>query len=511
MATISFLWHLHQPAYRTADGVAHAPWVLLHAGGAYTTLTRAIESSGARGQVVNIAPTLLEQLVAYGDGKVIDPVSTALTTPTSDLDAEQRSIVAEWSDHVSPRQLARSPRLRELAKVPRDQLVLSELRDLQVLTILAHAGEWAWRDETLAPFNHKGREFSSADLTQIASWLHDQPRLLIDRWRRIALQPEVEIATSPYAHPIMPLLIDTTVVNESWPPEQAPEVPPFRHPEDARRQLTVGLDFMRSHGFDSVGCWPPEGAVSWETLEIYGDSGVRWLVTDEEILERSLKRPLRSGRGASEVLYRPWRTTETSPVLFFRDRQLSDLIGFEYGSWDDEGVAAIDFVERLKKLAAGLRGDASIVIALDGENAWSHFPAGGGQFLGTMMDLLNQGHPELEPVTLRRLAGRLTPESLPVLHPGSWIHATFATWIGHPEKTRAWDLLARVREALPVGELPPSMLLAEGSDWFWWLGEDNPTELAPLYDLIYRRHLADACTQAGITPPVDLDRPLKSS
>ncbi len=509
MATISILWHLHQPAYRTADGVAHAPWTLLHAGGAYTTLASAIEETGGRGQVINLVPTLLEQLIAYREGAVSDPVSEALTTPAGDLTAEQVRIVLDWSKHVNPRQLDRSPRLRELLATRTNELGSAGLTDLQVLTILAHAGEWAWRSEELAPINLRGRDFDGEDLCRVSLWLHDQPRRLIELLHRVSNQPGVEIATSPYAHPIMPLLIDTGVVVDSWAPKPAPLVPQFRRPADARLQLADGLEFMRSRGFAPVGCWPPEGSVSSDAVHVYAEANIRWLVTDEGILERSLGRPLRKGGVAAPDLYRPWRLRDNPPTLFFRDRALSDLIGFTYGGWDDEGVAAIDFASRLRQRAADLDEDASIVIALDGENAWSHYPNGGGEFLRTLMELLNSDAPEIEPATLAEVAARQPSATLARLHPGSWINSVFATWIGHPEKTAAWDLLARIRAAVGNGEPPPSMLLAEGSDWFWWLGEDNPTELAPLYDRIFRHHLRDACEQAGVTPPPELDRPLK--
>jgi len=266
---------------------------------------------------------------------------------------------------------------------------------------------------------------------------------------------------------------------------------------------------MAANGFVPVGCWPPEGAVSVDAIHLYAAAGIRWLVTDEEILERSLGEALHANHACHPALYRPWRLAGPSPSLFFRDRELSDMIGFTYPGWDDEGVAAIDFVNRLRLRAQELDDDATIVIALDGENAWSHYPEAGGRFLQTLMDLIGDT-PGIEPATLAQVTAARDPESLPRLHPGSWINAVFATWIGHPEKTAAWELLARVRAALDDRELPPSMLLAEGSDWFWWLGDDNPTELAPLYDLIFRRHLADACEQAGVVPPPDLDRPLKA-
>jgi UDPglucose--hexose-1-phosphate uridylyltransferase len=520
MATVSLLWHLHQPAYRTADGVSHAPWAAVHAGGSYTTLARAIETTAAAGQVVNIVPTLLEQLLAYADGSVTDPVLEAILTPAADLDDEQREILVSWGFHVDPRQLARYPRLGELARRRPDAgsakrlaslYGRGDLRDLQVLFVLAHAGEQAWTDDRLIPLHERGEGYGADDHEQMARWMRAQPTELVDLWRRIADLPGVEIATSPFAHPIMPLLIDTSVVEASWAPHPPPVVPGFCYPEDARWQLSEGLTFMRENGFNTVGCWPPEGSVSADAVAIYGAAGVQWLVTDEGILEHSLGRPLGNSDSTASELYQQWRLADAGPVLFFRDRSLSDAIGFEYGRWEDEGKAAESLSHRLEVLARSLPEDASIVIALDGENPWSHYPECGGRFLRELMERLDHSAPELRPATLESVIGASEPEPLDRLHPGSWINSIFATWIGNSEKTHGWEILADIRDAIEAkgGERPPSLLLAEGSDWFWWLGDDNPTELAPLYDRIYRQHLADACYQAGIESPVDLDQPLK--
>jgi UDPglucose--hexose-1-phosphate uridylyltransferase len=520
MATVSFLWHLHQPAYRTADGTSHAPWAAIHAGGSYTTLARAIETTGATGHVVNIVPTLLEQLLAYTNQPVNDPVLDVLLTPAADLDDDQKKTLVSWAFHVDSRQLIRYSRLGELAERRPDAVTVKglarqygrgDLRDLQVLFVLAQAGEQAWTDERLVPLHEKGRNFNANDHAQLKEWLQAQPAELIDLWHRIGKLPGVEIATSPFAHPIMPLLIDTAIVDQSWAPHHPPEVPSFKYPEDARWQLEEGLRFMRDHGFKTVGCWPPEGSVSADALAVYGEAGVSWLVADEGILERSLDRPLHNGDSTADELYQQWRLGDDGPILFFRDRRLSDAIGFEYGRWEEESKAAESLAHRLSEVARELPSEASIVIALDGENPWLHFPQGGGQFLRELMERLDHSGPELVPATLETVCESAEPARLERLHPGSWINSIFATWIGHPEKTHAWRVLAEVRAALEEsgGERPPSLLLAEGSDWFWWLGDDNPTELAPLYDEIFRRHLSDACTQAGIETPVDLDQPLK--
>lgn len=521
MATVSFLWHLHQPAYRTDDGISHAPWAALHAGGAYLTLARAIERSGGRGQVVNIVPTLLEQLVAYRDGTVVDPVVEAVLTPVAELSNEQRELLVEWGFHVNPRQFARYPRLAELARRRpasgsanrlASRFGPGDLRDLQILFVLAQAGEQAWTDDRLVGLYERGTHFGADDHRQLAAWLSAQPGELVELWRRLAALPGVEIATSPYAHPIMPLLTNTAIVADSWAPHPPPRVPAFHHPEDAVWQLAAGLEFMRAQGFEPRGCWPPEGSVSEEVVGIYGAAGVDWLVTDEGILERSLDHPLREGERTLPELYRPWHLAAGGPTLYFRDRHLSDAIGFQYGRWDDEGRAAEALVRELEAIATDLPPEARIVVALDGENPWLHYPEGGGIFLRELMDRLNRCGPELVPATLDEATAGSEPVELPRLHPGSWINSVFATWIGHPEKTRAWEVLSEVREAIERagGERPPSLLLAEGSDWFWWLGDDNPTELAPLYDHIFRRHLADACSQAGIESPVDLGHRLKT-
>lgn len=521
MATVTFLWHLHQPSYRTRDNVAHAPWAAIHAGGSYSTLLRSIVDNEARGQVVNVVPTLVEQLEAYRNGIVKDPVIDALSTPADQLDKDQRRLLVEWCPNTPSRQFEHYPRLGELVNraqnlARRNQLDaafgVSDLRDIQVLFVLAHAGAQASSDPVLAPLSERKRRFSPQDHSKLAAWIGEQPGVLLDLLAEMARTPTVEIATSPYAHPIIPLMIDTAVAIESCSPGPEPHIAPFSYPEDATRQIDFGLTFMRERGFDAVGCWPPEGSVSAAALDLYRKAGVKWLVTDEGILERSLEHTIRTPNGCDPGLYSSWQLNDAFPVLFFRDRWLSDRIGFTYGRWDDERAAARDMLEHLEGIARTLPEQASIVVALDGENPWPHYANGGAGFLEELFRGLNSCGAHLQPATFSELLPDVSPRRLDRLHPGSWINSVFATWIGHTEKTRAWDLLSRVRSHLDPLEGPvlESTLLAEGSDWFWWLGDDNPTHLAPLYDQIFRHHLRDACDAAGVEPPKDLGKPIKS-
>ena len=517
MAKLTFLWHLHQPQYRTADGRVHAPWVLLHAGGEYLTLVHALTATGLAGQVLNLTPVFLDQLAAYRDGTARDPLLEALRTPARHLTPEAQGELLRWAFLLHPNQLHRWPRLAELAAragaVPREEarkrFTTQDLADLQVLLVLAYAEpNLPWEPE-LGGLAEKGGHFSDSARRQAVDWLAACPGRLLGAYRKLASEEGIEISTSPFGHPIIPLLLDTGVVRDSWAPHPAPAVPAFSAPDDAEEHMRLGLDVMRNLGFAPVGCWPPEGSVSEAAVALYATNGVRWLATDEGILAASLGRALSSESGVGQELFQPWQLPAGGPMLFFRHRGFSDFIGFQASRFADEADAARDFVFHLRRTASHLPADAGIVVALDGENPWTSYPQGGTKFLVTLARELEQST-QLRLVTLGERAAEETPTPLPHLHPGSWIGGTFATWIGHEEKNRGWELLARTR-ALGAFEGGQSWLAAEGSDWLWWFGDDNPTMLAPLYDELFRHHLRDACATAGIQAPPELAVPVRSA
>jgi alpha-amylase/alpha-mannosidase (GH57 family) len=517
MAKLTFLWHLHQPQYRTADGVVHAPWVLLHAGGEYLTLTHALAETGLAGQVLNLTPIFLDQLAAYRDGTARDPLLAALRTPARDLPPEGQRELLRWAFLLSDQQLRRWPRLVELAgraggapsEETKRRFTVQDLTDLQVLVVLAYAAPnlpWEKELETLAA---KGSNFSEAGRRRAVEWLAACPGRLLDAYRSLAARSGIEVSTSPFAHPIIPLLLDTAVVQESWAPHVAPAVPRFSAPGDAEDHVRLGLEIARNFGFSPVGCWPPEGAVSEAAVALYGRHDVRWLAADEGILAASLGRTLSGETGVGQELFRPWQLPEGGPVLFFRHRGLSDFIGFQASRFGDEGDAAREFVLHLRRTVSQLPDDAGILIALDGENPWTSYPGGGVKFLITMARELERSS-QLRPTTLAERSEGEAPRTLPHLHPGSWIGGTFGTWIGHEEKNRGWEILAQVR-ALGAHRGGQSWLAAEGSDWWWWFGDDNPTFLAPLYDDLFRTHLRDACAAAAVPAPPDLSAPIRSA
>ena len=270
--------------------------------------------------------------------------------------------------------------------------------------------------------------------------------------------------------------------------------PGFRHPEDALAQLIRGrAKVMEWTGRPVSGVWPSEGSVSPEVLELIRRAGFRWFASDQEVLARSerVARPL----GDGPEHHAPWECGGLRGV--FRDRELSDRIGFLYA--DRPGVAAAaDLIRRVD--------GHSILCALDGENPWEAYPDAGKAFLETLCSRATL-------VTVGEFAERPVRGHVRRIHTGSWIGADFRIWMGHEEDRAAWRLLARCRADVEAAGRPPGAMeacaAAEGSDWFWWYGEDFHTPVSAEFDRLFRAHLAAAWRLIGVPPPPELDLPIK--
>ncbi|MBI3323434.1 MAG: hypothetical protein HYZ95_03110, partial [Candidatus Omnitrophica bacterium] len=348
----------------------------------------------------------------------------------------------------------------------------------------------------------------------------EDKRLVLDRhlailarvvpaYRQAQQRGQVELTTSPYYHPIVPLLCDLRSAHAALPHLPIPEHG-FRHPDDARWHLTQALErHAATFGQRPQGLWPPEGSVSEDVVRLAIETGIRWMATDEEILWRTLK----TSRSLS-LLYRPHllHRQQGRTAAIFRDRELSDLLGFVYSQWPAP-AAVQDFLKRLEGIARQLRTErlpALVSIILDGENAWEFYPRDGHDFLQGLYEAL-AGDERFRVVTVSEFLDRFpldqTP-SLPELFAGSWIDGNFATWIGHPEKNAAWTHLAKAREDLAAsaqapleksssltGQAPEDVwrhfYIAEGSDWMWWYGDTHSSAQDEEFDALFRTHLAN--------------------
>src|SRR5262245_11646407 len=486
------LWHHHQPDYRhPSDGRSLLPWTRLHASKDYVDMARHVARHPGLKVAFNLVPSLLDQVEAAAAGGA-DELFDQLARPVASLTPDERRMVAARCAQVPPHALDRWPTLRALRErvlgrersapgresAPRKDSKPAELSDAELLSLEI----WfllAWIDPMFQEEPEAARALGAhprwseqhrADLLALHGRLAGE---VIPTYRALAERGQVELSTSPYHHPILPLLVDNGSARRARPDLALPSVP-FAAPQDAGRQMARALvRHAEAFGARPAGMWPSEGSVSPEVATLAAGLGLRWLASDEAVLWRSLDS--QAERGA---LYRPWRfATDAGEVaLFFRDHALSDRIGFVYQRWDAEEAAA-DFIAPLRRIAREYRGERPPVVSviLDGENCWEHYPEDGDRFLSALYRSVAGASDIRTRTPSDVLADPGASGLLPRLHSGSWIDADFHIWIGHPEKNRAWEQLARAREAIvAAGTTPESapaaweaLARAEGSDWFW--------------------------------------------
>jgi alpha-amylase/alpha-mannosidase (GH57 family) len=517
MTRVAILWHMHQPFYEDLFTREHVlPWVRLHALKDYWGMVALLDEFPSVRVTFNLVPSLLVQLEAFAGGTARDRHLELGLKPAAQLTEEERGFCVEQFFHAHrPRMIDPYPRYRELLDQrgsgvggPRAQasrFSTDDVRDLQVWHKLVWVdASYHDHDSRVRALVQKGRAFTEDNKATLRAVELEILRKVIREYAAAAARGQVELSTSPFYHPILPLLCDSDVHLRMHPQAIGPREA-FRHPEDAAEQLARAAALHeRLFGARPRGLWPSEGSVSEAIVPLVGKAGFHWMATDEEILARSLGLASFT-RGADghvsepERLYRPYRV---GPVACgFRDHTLSDLIGFTYASWSADR-AAEDFVGRLVMAGRGYAArtggeEATVFVILDGENAWEYYDGQGRPFLRALYGRL-AANPEIRTVTMGEACAGAA-DTLPSLAPGSWINGDFYIWIGHADDQRAWSQLAEARRALDAAASSATpealdrareeVLIAEGSDWFWWYGDDHSSEHDLVFDDLFRRHL----------------------
>jgi alpha-amylase/alpha-mannosidase (GH57 family) len=467
---------------------------------------------------------MMVQVEDYAAGTARDPFLDLALKPAEALTADEQQFLLDNSFHAHPpRMIFRYPRYGEIYEVwrahkghssRRQYFGAQEIRDLQVLSQLAWFDEeFLEHDPDVVDLIAKGRNFGLADQSLIGEKQREIVARVIPAYTRLAASHQIEISTTPFYHPILPLLCDSDIGGVSHPGLALP--PRFRYPQDARKQLELAHDYVQSQfGAAPVGLWPSEGSVSDEVFRIAAEAGFRWAATDSGVLGRTLRAP-----AGVEQIYRPylWRQRESEIRVIFRDHLLSDLIGFVYAGMDARDAAG-DFLRRIRDnchpiLAAGR--DALVPIILDGENAWEYYDRNGRPFLRELYRRISEDR-QMAALTVCEALQRLEPEPLDQIFPGSWINANFDVWIGDEEDNQAWTQLLRARSAYDAVETGADskrlafeeLLIAEGSDWNWWYGPEHESANRPEFDQLYRSHLANVYRFLGKAPPEELSRPI---
>jgi alpha-amylase/alpha-mannosidase (GH57 family) len=572
---LAFLWHQHQPYY--PDDVAGdnpMPWVRLHGVKDYYGMALHLAEVPEMRCTINLVPSLVAQLQAYTERGAGDRFLTVSRKPADGLTESDCLFLLDHFFMADPEPMIRPyPRYAELyhrrgagrntAHEALRRFRTGDLRDLQVWFNLTWVHPLVFeRDAELRALRDKGRNFTEAE----KNWLLDKHiallREIVPLHRRLAEAGQVELTTTPYCHPILPLLLDKKLAREAMPDCKLPRYA-GGYPEDADLHVRRAVEqHAQVFGRRPDGMWPAEGSVCQAMLPLLAQHGVRWIATDEEILGHStqgfVSRDSRGHVNNPERMYRPYKVAEAGHELgiVFRDHALSDLIGFHYQR-SDPVAAADDFLSRIRAIGQAISSTepALVTVILDGENCWEHYPGGGVTFLRALYNRCTRTD-GVRPVSIGAFLEQHPPrDTLPHLFAGSWINHNLAIWIGHEEDNTAWDALHRTREHLvarsrspedpegvrgcmgegvkgspdgsafpspphPVTPSPPQaspspieraweeIYIAEGSDWFWWYGEDHSSAQDALFDYLFRKHLQNVYLLLGDTPPPDLARPI---
>jgi alpha-amylase/alpha-mannosidase (GH57 family) len=548
------------------------PWTYLHAIKDYTDMAAHMEANPAARAVVNFTPVLLEQLEEISrrvadhlrtGSPVPDPVLALLgpdpvpAEPAERLElmraclkAQRKQMIERFGPYLELATLAETLATLERVSYASDQFI----HDLAVWYHLAWLGETVRRSDTfVSTLTQQGRAFTAVQRRELLALIGDLVASIVPRYRKLSERGQCELSVTPYGHPIVPLLLDFQAARDAVPNMPLPQHSSYpggaeRAQWHVRESLRV---FKRAFGTDPSGCWPSEGAISRGTLELLDRAGFTWAATSANVLQGALARSDPKTARDSRAYNRPYRLPGGNMVEFFRDDTLSDLIGFTYATWHGDD-AAHNLVNELAHLArqyaespaaesseAGTSAETrfpvavsasgsscesrarhAVLIALDGENAWEHYPFNGYYFLRALYSLL-AAHPLLELTTLSDCVTRgLEPLPLQSVVAGSWVHGTLATWMGDPAKNRAWDLLCDAKLAfdgvMASGVLDAAqrtaaerqLALCESSDWFWWFGDYNPADAVSQFDSLYRRQLVVLYRLLGLPPPESLAQPI---
>jgi alpha-amylase/alpha-mannosidase (GH57 family) len=543
---VAILWHQHQPKYLKdlATGEYLEPWVRLHSIKDYYDMVAILEEFPAIRFTVNLTPVLLTQIneiiTGYERGGGTDRyLRMTLADPATMSDEDRLFLLthffnANWDNMINvwPRyKELKNKKLgdsSELLAKSAASFTVQDWRDLQAWFNLAwfdpdfQEKDVTLPDGTVVTVKHliaKERGYTEADKKEIVATQIAIMKNVVAIHKELQDEGRIEVTTTPYYHPILPLLCDTDLARKASPGIALPATP-FRYPEDARQQVAMAVaQYEGLFEREPAGMWPAEGAVSQEIVGMVRDAGFAWMASDDQVLEHSLGAPLTP----KQRYAMHWAQDGTKRVaMIFRDHTLSDDVGFNYSRMD--GVEAANaMIRSLYAIGTKLGADgpgAVVPIVLDGENAWEWFRHDGKEFFRSWYDQMSRAS-WIRTVTVSEyLAERPPTSTIPNLWAGSWINHDFTTWIGEPEENDAWDRLARTRADLAVelaagGGISAAraygeILAAEGSDWFWWYGNDQTSPNEDAFDASFRGTLTNVYTMMGKTRPSFLAAPVSA-
>lgn len=535
--SIAFYWHMHQPVYQLSPtGDFLMPWVRLHAVKDYLDMALWAKKFDKLKLNFNFVPVLINAIINYGENEAHDIHSRLTITPQDELTNEDKIfILNNFFDANYQTMILANPEYHRLYQI----VQASGTEDISIFSNQEYADlmalfNLAWIDPSFKTSNSelkklvkKGKGYTLEDRIEITQIQRDIIKKIIPTIRKLIEKNKIEITTSPYYHPILPILLDYKNIKKNASP--ANDLQDLKTDLDAKMQTKMALDRIEEvFGKRPRGVWPSEQCVSAKTLEMLSSLGVEWSLSDEGILANSINFEFEHDfKGYIKEPYHLLKTykykTSTSDIkMVFRESTIPNLIGFEYQNHNPIATAN-DLYDRIKvlqsKILSSPDNEHLLTIALDGENCWENYLEDGASFLKTLYTLITEDD-SLETVLLSDYLEKTKEDKLlPKIASGSWINRNFKLWIDEPVKDIAWTYLKRVRQDfadfVKREPLNPNIELArrelficEGSDWFWWYGEPNDSGRDNIFDFLFRTHLKNVYRYLDLDTPKYLDDPL---
>ena len=533
--SIAIYWHMHQPVYEI-EGTYLMPWARLHAVKDYLDMVLILEKYPKLKLNFDVVPALMDTIVDYVQGKH-DIHSELSVSDVYNMSEDEKAFVI--NNFFTPKfetMIFRSKNYENLyqKRFSKETCTSEDFSEQEISDLMA-LFNLVWIDSVhysryprLQELWDKQYNYSIEDRIEIINIHRQIIDEIIPTYKKYIAEGRIEMTTSAYYHSILPILIDlktstkSTMTTEGLPPN-------WNLIEDARAQIRKALDRVEEiMGTRPKGFWPPELCLGPKTLEIFAKEGIEWTISDEGILSDSIKFDfVRDFKGNLNDPYHLLKVyeynTKDSPVdIIFRDRSIANLINFEYADVDSK-MASNDLYKKIKviqsKLLVSPDDTHLLTIALDGENCWENYQNDGNEFLNNIYSYI-ENDDTLETVLITDYIKKdKHKKELNKIYSGSWIDKTFQYWIGESTKNKAWNYLKETRDVYEdfsknnkdhpkLKTAYRELMIAEGSDWFWWYGEPNNSGQDYVFDYMYRERLKNVYLALGLEPPQHLNETL---
>ncbi|MGB9750544.1 MAG: glycoside hydrolase family 57 protein [Caldisericia bacterium] len=493
---VSFFWHFHQPYYKdTIDNIYIFPYTKIHLLKNYYMMAKIVEQNKIKVNF-NFTPILLEEINDYEKNNYKCLITEYSKLNRDFLIENKKNIVKKLLSFLSINSINKYERLKELSLKNLNDYNLSDILDLITLFNLSLIPNFE-KDERIEKIEQKGGNYNDEDRFYILEKQNEIIKKVLPLYKELFNQNLIEITTSPFSHPIIPLIIDTEIARRcgenNLPKER------FSHPEDIYEQIKIGKDiFIRNFEKEPLGIWPSEGGVSDEVIDIFLNNNFKYFATDEDILFKTLKTNIR------ENIYKPYyiKRNNNKISVIFRDKTISDLIGFKYSSMNEHD-AVNDFISRVNLIKENLKKDGLLIVLLDGENPWEFYKNNGYDFLNLLYTSISKENGVILS-TINEILDSIESQEIDHIDCGSWVNGDFKTWIGDEEDNLSWDYLKKIRDDFDTlneekkEEVKKLLFVLEGSDWNWWYGKSYGDNIKKDFDYLYRRHMLSFYLSSGL-------------